>query len=118
MAPEDKTEVQKTKSPKKAPAASSEGSVATASQQTEARGKARVIKGVVTSASMNKTRVIEIKRSIRHGLYHKTLTRTQRLFIHDEKNESKVGDTVLAISTRPLSRHKSHSLYKIVERRA
>ena len=83
-----------------------------------ARGKARMIRGVVKSASMNKTRVIEIKRSIRHGLYHKTLVRSQRLFIHDEKNESKVGDTVLAITTRPLSRHKNHSLFKILERRA
>lgn len=82
-----------------------------------AERKKRLIRGVVVSDAMSKTRVIEIKRSQKHRLYHKGLVRGRRLFIHDEKNESKVGDKVLAISTRPLSKNKSHRLYKIVEKR-
>jgi small subunit ribosomal protein S17 len=75
------------------------------------------IRGVVVSDKMNKTRVIEIKRSLRHSLYHKNMTRSSKVFIHDEKNESRVGDVVTALATRPLSRHKQFTLLKIVEKR-
>lgn len=76
----------------------------------------QTIRGVVVSAKMAKTRVIEMKHTKPHGLYHKNLIRKTRVFIHDEKNESKVGDTVLATSCRPLSKHKNFELSKIVER--
>ncbi len=76
----------------------------------------QTIRGVVVSDKMSKTRVIEIKHTKPHGLYHKNLIRKTRVFIHDEKNESKVGDTVLATSCRPLSRHKSFELSQVVER--
>jgi len=75
------------------------------------------IRGVVVSDKMNKTRVIEIKRSLRHSLYHKNVTRSSKVFIHDEKNESRVGDLVTAVATRPLSRHKQFTLLKVVEKR-
>ncbi|NBT58169.1 30S ribosomal protein S17 [bacterium] len=76
------------------------------------------IRGVVVSDKMNKTRVIEIKRSLRHSLYHKNVVRSSKIFIHDEKNESKVGDVITAIATRTLSRHKQFTLLKVVEKRA
>lgn len=75
------------------------------------------IRGVVVSDKMNKTRVIETKRSLRHSLYHKNVVRSSRVFIHDEKNESRVGDVVTAVATRPLSRHKQFTLLKVVEKR-
>jgi|694.fasta_scaffold61877_11 small subunit ribosomal protein S17 len=75
------------------------------------------IRGVVVSDKMSKTRVIETKRTLRHSLYHKNVARSSKVFIHDEKNESKVGDVVTAVSTRPLSRHKKFRLSKIVEKR-
>jgi len=84
---------------------------------TDERSRKRLIRGVVVSDKMDKTRVIEIKRTLTHRLYQKGLMRAKRLFIHDEKNESKVGDKVLAVTSRPLSRHKNHRLYKIVEKR-
>ncbi|MBI4404883.1 MAG: 30S ribosomal protein S17 [Deltaproteobacteria bacterium] len=80
------------------------------------RKKPRPIRGVVVSDKMNKTRIIEIRRTIQHALYTKKLVRKTRLFIHDEKNESKIGDTVLAVPTRPLSRHKSFKLLSVVEK--
>ena len=76
----------------------------------------QTIRGIVVSDKMTKTRVIEIKHTKKHGLYHKNLIRKTRVFIHDEKNESKVGDVVLATSCRPLSRHKNFELAKVVER--
>lgn len=76
------------------------------------------IRGVVTSDKMNKTRVIQVKRRLSHGLYQKALIRTSKFFIHDEKNESKVGDLVLAVSTRRLSKNKAFRLSKILEKGA
>ncbi|NBX92218.1 MAG: 30S ribosomal protein S17 [Proteobacteria bacterium] len=86
---------------------------------TEVRQKRnkQEIRGIVTSDKMNKTRTIQIERTLRHSLYHKNVMRSSKIYIHDEKNESKVGDVVTAVSTRPLSRHKQFRLLKIVEKR-
>ena len=81
------------------------------------QGRRQVVRGVVVSDKMTKTRIIEIKRTQDHRLYHKKLIHQKRLFIHDEKNESRLGDVVMAESTRPLSRHKNFRLIKIVEKR-
>jgi len=86
-------------------------------ETTTPRKSARTISGIVVSDKMNKTRVIEVKRNYQHRLYSKSLVRKARIFVHDEKNVSKVGDTVIAVSTRPLSRHKSFRLTKVVENR-
>lgn len=78
--------------------------------------KKQVIKGVVVSDKMAKTRIIEIGRDYAHRLYAKKTERHSRIFVHDEKNESKTGDTIIAVSTRPLSKNKSFRLQKIVEK--
>ncbi|NBX75367.1 MAG: 30S ribosomal protein S17 [Proteobacteria bacterium] len=75
------------------------------------------IRGVVVSDKMNKTRVIETKRSTRHSLYQKNVSRSSKIFVHDEKNESRVGDVITAVATRSLSRHKKFTLLKVVEKR-
>lgn len=77
----------------------------------------QIIEGVVVSDKMSKTRVIELKRNYFNALYRKNLTRKSRLFIHDEKNESKTGDLVQAVYVRPLSRHKSFQLKKVLQTR-
>jgi small subunit ribosomal protein S17 len=84
----------------------------------ETRKRPRLIEGVVVSDKMNKTRVIEIKRNVQHGLYSKRLIKRSRFFVHDEENKSKVGDTIQAVSSRPLSKHKTFRLVKIMEKRA
>lgn len=72
------------------------------------------IRGVVVSDKMNKTRVIEIERTKQHRLYKKKQVSSRRLFVHDEKNESKVGDFIVATSVRPLSKNKSFRLLKVL----
>jgi small subunit ribosomal protein S17 len=79
--------------------------------------RGQTLKGTVVSDKMSKTCVIEVRRNIRHGLYQKNLTRRCRFFVHDERNEAKVGDVVLAVSIRPLSRHKSFKLAEILEKK-
>ena len=85
--------------------------------ETTSKKRPQEIRGVVVSDKMNKTRVIEIKRSLKHSLYLKNVVRSSKVFIHDEKNESRVGDVVVAAATRPLSRHKQFTLLKVVEKR-
>ncbi len=83
----------------------------------ERRQRPQVVRGLVVSDKMNKTRVIQIKRTVSHGLYYKTLVKGTKLFIHDEKNVSKTGDVVIAAATRPLSRNKNFRLLKVVQER-
>jgi len=76
------------------------------------------IRGVVTSDKMDKTRVIKVSRTIRHSLYGKSTKHMTKFFVHDEKNESKVGDNIIAVSTRRLSKNKAFRLLKILEKGA
>jgi len=85
----------------------------------EVKAKHRqVIRGIVVSDKMNKTRIIEVFRRVKHSLYNKGLVRKSRIFVHDEKNSTKVGDFIMASSTRPLSKNKHFTLLKVVNREA
>ena len=72
--------------------------------------------GKVVSDKMEKTVVVAIEDSVRHPLYKKIVKRTIRLKTHDEKNECKVGDRVLIMETRPLSKDKRWRLVEIIEK--
>jgi len=86
------------------------------SEQTIERGRRRTVQGVVTSDKMNKTRRVEIRRLDKHPRYGKYIRRRTVCHVHDEKNESHVGDTVKIMETRPLSKTKNWRLVEIVER--
>lgn len=62
--------------------------------------------GTVVSDKMQKTIVVKLMRYVKHPLYKKYLRRTTKVYVHDEKNECKVGDKVLIEQTRPLSKLK------------
>ncbi len=70
--------------------------------------------GRVISDKMDKTLVVAIEDNVKHPLYKKVIKRTVRLKAHDENNEGKVGDTVLIMETRPLSRDKRWRLVNVV----
>jgi|SRR6516164_7555352 small subunit ribosomal protein S17 len=82
--------------------------------QTEVRGKRRVAVGVVTSDKMNKTRRVEIPRLVKHARYGKYIKRRTVCHVHDENNESRHGDTVEIMETRPLSKTKNWRLVRVV----
>jgi small subunit ribosomal protein S17 len=65
---------------------------------------------------MDKTIVVAIETTKRHPLYKKTVKVTKKYKAHDENNEAKIGDTVLIMETRPLSKDKNWRLVKIVEK--
>jgi len=78
--------------------------------------KKKTIQGKVVSDKMDKTIVILVESRRNHPKFKKITRHSKRVKVHDEKNECKEGDTVIAQETRPLSKEKRHTLLKIVER--
>jgi small subunit ribosomal protein S17 len=76
--------------------------------------KARV--GLVVSDKMNKTRVVAVERTFRHPRYERVVKRTRRFKAHDEQNETRVGDRVLMVESRPLSKDKRWRIKEILQR--
>ncbi len=74
----------------------------------------RVEIGVVTGDKTAKTRRVEIPRWVRHPRYGKYLRRRTVCYVHDENNESKLGDTVEIAESRPMSRTKRWQLVRVV----
>ena len=82
----------------------------------EARNLRKQRQGVVTSDKMDKTIVVSSKFKEKHPIYGKFVQKTKKYHAHDEKNEAHIGDTVLIMETRPLSKTKRWRLVQIVER--
>ena len=82
----------------------------------EARGNRKTRTGVVVSDKMDKTIVVEIRTRVKHPLYGKIMNRTTRLKAHDEQNVCGIGDRVLVMETRPLSKDKRWRLVEIIEK--
>jgi small subunit ribosomal protein S17 len=82
----------------------------------EQRGIRKTRIGVVVSDKMDKTITVEIRTRVRHPLYGKIINRTSKLKAHDENNECGIGDRVLVMETRKLSRDKHWRLVEILER--
>lgn len=72
--------------------------------------------GMVVSDKMDKTVVVAIKDSVRHPLYKKIIKRTVKLKAHDEQNACGIGDRVLVMETRPLSKDKRWRVAEIIEK--
>ena len=73
----------------------------------ETRNLRKVRQGVVISNKMDKTIVIAAKFKEKHPIYGKFVQKTKKYHAHDEKNEANVGDTVLIMETRPLSKNQN-----------
>jgi small subunit ribosomal protein S17 len=84
-------------------------------EQTEKKA-ARQLTGKVVSNKMQKTITVAVERYVPHPQYGKYQRRTTQFLAHDENNESREGDVVAIEECRPLSRHKSWRLVKIVQR--
>ena len=76
----------------------------------------RTMVGIVTSDKMDKTRIVIVERRLSHGKYGKYMTRRTKYKVHDEKNETRKGDRVLIVESRPLSREKRWAFQELIER--
>jgi small subunit ribosomal protein S17 len=84
----------------------------------EERGKRKTLTGLVTSDKMDKTVVVKVNRLVLHPVYKKYIRKRTVVKAHDEKNACHVGDKVLLIETRPLSKEKRWRVKEILERAA
>ncbi len=80
------------------------------------RNKRKVRTGTVTSAKMDKTIVVAVERTFKHPQYGKTVKRTSKVYAHDDENQAGVGDVVMVMETRPLSKTKNWRLVKVLEK--
>ena len=72
--------------------------------------------GVVSSDKMDKTVVVTIKDKVRHPLYGKIINRTVKYKAHDEEKNCGIGDKVLIMETRPMSKDKRWRVVEIIEK--
>ena len=72
--------------------------------------------GKVVSDKMDKTVVVAIQDNTKHPLYKKIIKRTVRFKAHDEQNACGVGDKVLVMETRPISKDKRWRVVEIIEK--
>ncbi|MCZ3388707.1 MAG: 30S ribosomal protein S17 [Actinomycetia bacterium] len=87
-----------------------------ASMSSTERSARKVREGLVVSDKMDKTVVVAVEDRVKHPLYGKVVRRTNKLKAHDETNSAGVGDRVLLMETRPLSRSKHWRLVEILEK--
>jgi small subunit ribosomal protein S17 len=84
--------------------------------KSEERAPRKVREGIVASNKMERTVVVEVIERVRHQKYNKFVTRTKKLYAHDEANDANVGDRVRVMETRPLSKTKRWRVVEILER--
>ena len=72
--------------------------------------------GIVASNKMDKTIVVAVQDNVKHPLYNKIVKRTVKFKAHDEENACNIGDRVMIMETRPLSKDKRWRLVEIVEK--
>ena len=80
----------------------------------ETRNSRKTRTGKVVSSKMDKSIVVAVERKVAHPLYKKYFKRTTKFYAHDEQNVAGVGDTVLIMETRPISKLKRWRLVEIV----
>jgi len=74
----------------------------------------REIQGNVIKIAGDKTATILVERRVMHPRYHKVVKRFKKYLVHDERNELKVGDEVVAVECRPISKRKAFRLKSIL----
>ena len=83
---------------------------------TTVRGNRKTRVGLVVSDKMDKTVVVKVDNLVKHPVYKKFIKRRITLKAHDEQNECAIGDKVLVVETRPLSKDKRWRVREVLEK--
>jgi small subunit ribosomal protein S17 len=89
---------------------------ATEATTTQMRKTRKTRIGIVVSDKMDKTIAVVIERHVRHPLYKKYFKKTKKFLAHDETDTARIGDKVMIMEARPLSKKKCWRLAKVIER--
>lgn len=82
------------------------------------RGIKKTQTGIVVSDKMDKTVVVKVDWLVKHSLYNKYVKRSVKYKAHDEENSCKIGDRVVIVESRPLSKDKRWKVRQIIEKSA
>lgn len=80
------------------------------------RGNKKAIQGIVLSNKMDKTVVVLTERIVKHPKFHKYIRRHKKYKAHDEANTCNIGDKIIIVESRPLSKEKRWRVREILER--
>jgi small subunit ribosomal protein S17 len=86
----------------------------TQTSAADSRHERQVLTGIVTSAKMEKTIVVEVQRLVQHPKYRRVMRISKKFYAHDEQRKAKPGDTVRIVSSRPLSKLKRWRLKEVL----
>lgn len=78
------------------------------------RGNRKTQIGIVVSDKMDKTVVVKVDRLVKHDVYNKYIKKTAKYKAHDETNACKIGDRVVIVETRPLSKDKFWKVRQVI----
>jgi small subunit ribosomal protein S17 len=78
------------------------------------RGNRKTQTGVVVSDKMDKTVVVKVDRLVKHPVYNKYIKRSAKYKAHDDDNSCKIGDRVIIVESRPLSKDKCWKVRQII----
>ena len=84
--------------------------------KTKERGRRKTQVGIIVSDKMDKTVVVRVEKLQKHPVYKKYIRRRAKYKAHDETNECRVGDKVLIMESRPLSKDKKWRVFKTLEK--
>ena len=90
--------------------------MSTETAETVERNRRKVREGIVTSTKMDRTAVVSVTERVRHPRYFKTVQRTKKLYVHDPAGDTRPGDRVRVMESRPISKTKRWRLVEIIER--
>jgi small subunit ribosomal protein S17 len=88
-----------------------------AEEKKKTQGNMMTKTGVVVSNKMEKTVVVAVENLVKHGMYQKYIKRTSKFLAHAD-NALNIGDRVLIVETRPLSKRKRWAVREVVEKAA
>jgi len=74
----------------------------------------REIQGKVVTIAGDKSATMVVERRVMHSRYHKVVRKFKKYVIHDENNDLKVGDEIIAIECSPISKRKTFRLKSVV----
>lgn len=82
------------------------------------RGSRKTQIGIVVSDKMEKTVVVRVERIVKHSVYSKYIRRSVKYKAHDAENSCSIGDRVVIVECRPLSKDKRWKVRQIIEKSA
>lgn len=90
--------------------------MSTTTEEKKKTHKPAEVWGMVVSDKMDKTCVVKLSTRKMHPLYKKFVASSKKVKAHDEKNEAGVGDQVLLVESKPLSKTKRYALKKVLRK--